>query len=278
MTKTKSKPEPSIEPYAIRYQFIEVTAAASHVGKTLTATFITALLRSVGIPVLLARIESKAARLTSTADLDIDSEDFGQAARLPGGEAAILRPVYDALQKAPQDKRVIIVDWAGGFVDYRNKILAATRFDERLADLGLQGISLVVTTSQADRMRQAADVLTHTRLITPQLDRAVVLNRRLGAFNFVPGSAERSAFDALQKAAEGDPAIRIPAVAGESWKSCENAGLSMREVIELNLPELAKRLSEDLWVASAVQVQVLAWWTAAEKEVLKVLGRKNGAG
>jgi hypothetical protein len=51
---------------------------------------------------------------------------------------------------------------------------------------------------------------THTRLITPQLDRAVVLNRRLGAFNFVPGSAERSAFDALQKAAEGDPAIRSP--------------------------------------------------------------------
>jgi uncharacterized protein (DUF736 family) len=99
----------------------------------------------------------------------------------------------------------------------------------------------------------------------------------LGSFTFVPGSAERSVFDTLQKAAEGDPTIRIPAVAGESWKSCENAGLSMREVIELNLPELAKRLSEGLWMASAVQVQVLAWWTAAEKEVLKVLGRKNGA-
>lgn len=181
------------------------------------------------------------------------------------------------LQKAAHDKSVVIIDWAGGLADYRGRIMAATRFDERLTALGMKGISLVVTTSQADRMRQAAEVLAQTRAITPKLDRAVVLNRRFGAFQFVEGSAERSAFDALQKAANGDPAIRIPAVTGESWKACESAGLSMREVIELELEDLAKRLSEDTFVASAVQLQVITWWATAEKEVLKVLGRKNGA-
>src|SRR5258708_39224227 len=108
MTKTNPKPASSAHADAIRYQFIEVTASASHVGKTLTATFIATLLRSVGLRVLLVRIESKAARLSSAADLDIDSEDFGQAARLPGGEAAILRPLYEVLQKAAQDTCVVV--------------------------------------------------------------------------------------------------------------------------------------------------------------------------
>src|ERR1700730_15347597 len=68
----------------------------------------------------------------------------------------------------------------------------------------------ILETSLADHTHSAAmgtkmHCPTHTRLITPQFDRAVFLNRRLGAFDFVPGSAERSAFDALQKAAEGDP-------------------------------------------------------------------------
>src|ERR1700754_1641745 len=96
------------------YRFIELVSTASHVGKSMLAMFLLQLLRQFGLPVALVRIESKAAR-SGVGDIHIDSEDFAGAARLPGGEVAVLRPLYDRLQKASQDasKPIIIVDWGG---------------------------------------------------------------------------------------------------------------------------------------------------------------------
>ena len=178
--------------FALTYRFIEFVSTASHVGKSMLSTFVALLLRQLGHKVLLVRIESKAVR-SAFADIHIDSEDFAGAARLPGGEVAVLRPLYDALQKAVQDdaKPVVIVDWAGGLSAHRAKIHAATRFDDRLADIGMRGRTMVLTTSLSDRMRQAAELIAQTRTITPALDVALVLNHRVGNFRFVEGSDER---------------------------------------------------------------------------------------
>jgi hypothetical protein len=157
---------------------------------------------------------------------------------------AVLRPLYDALQKAAQDdtRPVVIVDWAGGLSSHRAKIFAATRFDDRLADVGMRGRTMVLTTSLSDRMRQAADLIAQTRTITPGLDVALVLNHRVGPFRFVEGSDERQIRENILKAAKGCPVINIPPITGETWKVCEAAGLSMTDTIELPLHELAQRL------------------------------------
>jgi hypothetical protein len=265
--------------FALIYHFAEFVSTASHVGKTMLSTFVALLLRQLGHKVLLIRIESKAVR-SADADIHIASEDFADAARLPGAEVAVLRPLYGALQKAAKDdaKPVVIVDWAGGLSSHRAKIYAATRFDDRLADVGMRGLTVVVTTSLSDRMRQAAELVTQTRTITPNLDVALALNYRVGPFRFIEGSDERRIFQGLQKAAKGLSVIKIPAIAGETWKTCEAAGLTMIDTVEMPLRELEKRLGgEDAWLASAFQMQVAAWWQSSEREMLRALGATNVA-
>jgi hypothetical protein len=237
------------------------------------------LLRQLGYRVVLIRIESKGAR-SPLADIHIASEDFADAARLPGGEVAVLRPVYDALQKAAQDREepIVIVDWGGGLAGHRAKIFAATRFDDRLSEVGMRGLTVVVTTSLSDRMRQACELVAQTRTITPTLDVALALNFRVGRFRFVERSDERQIFDALQQAAKGLPVINIPAVTGETWKTCEAAGLSMIDTIEMPLRDVAQRLGgENAWLASAFQMQLSAWWKSAEREMLRALGGAGAA-
>lgn len=265
--------------FALTYRFVEFIATASHVGKSLMSTFVALLLRQLGQKVVLVRIESKAVRSTD-GDIHIGSEDFADAARLPGAEAAVLRPLYNALKVAAKDeaKPVVIVDWAGGLSLHRAKIYAATRFDDRLTAVGMRGLAVVVTTNLADRMRQATELVTQTRTITPELDVALALNYRVGPFRFVEGSEERRIFQGLQKAARGLSVINIPAIPGETWKTCEAAGLTMTDTIELPLPELEQRLGgENEWMASAYQMHMRSWWLRAEREMLQVLGGANAA-
>jgi len=261
------------------FDFIEFFSMGSHVGKSMFTTYLAALLRSLGIDVVIVRIESKAAR-SKDADIFIDSEDFAASARLPGGEVALLRPVYDALRSAAekQIRPLIMLDWGGGLSEYRAKIYAATRFDDRLADHKLRGLSIVVTTSLVDRMRHASELIEQTRILTPGLDRALLLNSRVGKFAFVKGTEEHRIFSDLQEAAKGARIIRIPAITGETWQSCEAAGLSMVDTIKLPLPELAQRLGEDdPFSACAYQMQVATWWQKAEREFLKALVASDAA-
>lgn len=140
----------------------------------------------------------------------------------------------------------------------------------------MRGLSLVATTNQVDRMQDATSLLTQTGIVAPGLDRALLLNQRHGTFSFPAGSAECDAFEALERAAKGLPVLRLPSVRGESWQACENAGLTMRETIELDLTELVRRLRGNPYVIAAIQSQVAAWWTIAEKEVLGILEAKDG--
>jgi hypothetical protein len=265
--------------FALIYRFAEFISTASHVGKSLMSTFVALLLRQLGHKVVLVRIESKAVRSTD-ADIHIASEDFADAARLPGAEAAVLKPLYNNLKVAAKDdaKPIVIVDWAGGLSLHRAKIYAATRFDDRLTDVGMRGLTVVVTTSLSDRMRQAAELVTQTRTITPELDVALALNYRVGPFRFIEGSEERRIFQGLQSAAKGLSVIKFPAIPGETWKTCEAAGLTMTDTIDLPLPELEKRLSgEDEWMASAYQMHMRSWWQSSEREMLRALGEANAA-
>jgi hypothetical protein len=130
---------------ALQYDLIEYFSVASHVGKSMFATYTAALLRKVvGIDVVIVRIESKAAR-SKEADICINSEDFAASARLPGGEVALLRPLFDLLESLAQKqiRPVIIVDWGGGLAEHRAKIWASTRLDARLADFNMRGLSSI---------------------------------------------------------------------------------------------------------------------------------------
>ena len=71
--------------------------------------------------------------------------------------------------------------------------------------------------------------------------------------------------------------MKIDAVAGESWKMCDDSNLTMAEVIAMAIPELAARLREDEFIATAAQTQVAAWWESTEAEMLRTLALRDGA-
>jgi hypothetical protein len=268
----KNKPaQRSSVQFPLRYRVFELTAAGTAVGKSLTAIFLAALLRMAGYSVCLVRIESRAANRQG-ADLMVDAEDFSQSARLPGASAAVLRPLFLALQQAAgSENSIVIIDWGGGLTSYRNEAFTATRFDERLAAWGMRGLSIVPTTSAVDRMEQAAEVLAKTALVVPGMDRLLILNRRLADFSFVTGSADRRAYEKLRAASEGIPTIEIPAVAGESLKTCEDAGLAMRDVIAADVAQLARQLGEIEPIAAAIQSHIAAWWAASERQLMNII-------
>jgi hypothetical protein len=279
--KQDSKPKPSaasahsstaavVPHFACRYGFFECIAPGTAVGKSLTANFIAALLRSAGYKVTSVKIESRYADRRG-ADVLIDAEDFSQSARLPGAAAGVLRPLFSILERAKATDTIVVLDWGGGLASYRNEAYAAVRFDDRLAAWGVPGLTIVPTTSSVDRMKQAADVIAKSALVAPGIDRLLLLNRRLGPFVFMSGTAERKAYDDLRAMAAGVPTIEIPAVAGESLKSCDDANLSMREVLGMKVDALAGRLGEMEPIAAAIQRHVAAWWEASEANMRSVI-------
>jgi hypothetical protein len=263
------------------YHFIEFCSVASHVGKSTFAEFTAQLLGQFAIPIKFIRIESRAARSRQSGDVvHIDTENFAAAAKLAGAEAAVLRPVFEIMEEAALDEArpVIVLDWGGGLSQLRAQIYAATQFDAQLSDLGMRGLSVIMTNSLTDRMAQARELIELTRDIVPCMDVALLLNRRAGGFGFVDGTEEKRVFRDLMKSAKGLPVIKVPAVAGESWQACQAAGLTMHEVINMEPAALRRRFgSENRCLVRAFQLHVAAFWKVAESEMLQVLAGANAA-
>jgi len=261
--------------FVTTYRFLEFVSVASHVGKSTLADFTAQLLGQFGVPIRFIRIESRAARSRQSGDVvHIDTENFAAAARLAGAEAAVLRPVFEIMEEAALDEArpVIVLDWGGGLSQLRAQIYAATQFDAQLSDLGMRGLSVVMTNSLTDRMAQARELIELTRDIVPGMDIALLLNRRTGNFGFVDGTEEKRVFRDLMKAAKGLPVIKMPAVAGESWQACAAAGLTMHEVINMEPAALRRRFgSENRCLVRAFQLHVATFWKVAESEMLQVL-------
>jgi hypothetical protein len=173
---------------------------------------------------------------------------------------------------------VLIVDWASGLVRNRLEILAATRFDERLAAQKMSGLTLVVTTNATDRMAQAANHLDLLAKVAPGLQRGLVLNCRDGDFDFAAGSEQKRVLDTLLAAAAAGAVITIPQIHGGCWKLCREAGYTMPQAMRAQPAELARRLGIDEFTATACITEIEAWWQLSEVAISRpgALGCRGG--
>src|SRR5665213_3306057 len=136
---------------------IEFTADATGVGKTLAAWRTRYHCDLAGIATTMVRIETRGvAQRLRRGDIFIPVENFAQAAQRPGGIAGVLAPLSAAIANVAHRRSVVIVDWAGGLAQHHVAHLVATHFDEQLTELGVTGLSFVVTTNRTEQMRQAA--------------------------------------------------------------------------------------------------------------------------
>jgi hypothetical protein len=252
---------------------VEFTADGTGVGKSFSAWRTRYHYELAGIPTTLVRIESRGVeKALRKTDIFIPVESFAQAGRMPGGLAGVLQPLFATVASATKTKSAVIIDWAGGLARHRAEILAATRFDERLAELDVIGLSFVVTTNGTDRMKQAAENLRTVKQAAPGLLRCLLLNKRFGGFSFIAGSDPAAVYrDLLKAAQDGCGTVTLPAIAGESWKYCEDAGLTLPQVMSFTSGEIAKRTGLDAFTATACATEVAAFWDLSEKELSRVL-------
>jgi hypothetical protein len=190
---------------------------------------------------------------------------------LPGGLVGVLQPLYLKIEKAAETHSIVIVDWAGGQAQARLEALAATQFDERLAELDLVGLAVIVSTCAIEKMDQASNNLLRTREVAPGLQRALLLNARGGAFEFIPGSAAAIAYKSLLKSAQGASIIRFPPIEGESWQECQQAGLSMPQVIKSKPAEVAAKTGMNRFTAAACRNEIAAWYLRTKASINQVL-------
>lgn len=246
---------------------IEFSAHGTGVGKTIAAHRTRHHLDKAGVKNVLVTIESRAVlphRKLRGSDVFISTEDFKLAREMPGGLPALLRPMYLAIAEAAREGSVVIIDWPGGAAHVRLEAMAATRFGQRIRELGISCISVIVTTASLDRMKQATENLLSTAEVAPGIRRGLLLNERAGKFEFIAGTALGDAFKDLMVAAEGAEIIRFGSIVGESWQACEAAGLSFEAVLRATAAHIADATRLDLFTAAATQTEVLTWWDATK--------------
>jgi len=253
--------------------YVEFSADGTGVGKTLLSWRTRYLYASAGVRTIMVRLETRGVqKQLHPGDVFIPVEDFTQASSVAGGIAGVLGPLYGAIKEAAAFNGVVIVDWAGGLAAHRAEMMASTRFAERLAGMGVTGLSCVVTTNATDRMRQAAENLKTLQAVAPGIDRCLVRNERLGGFDFIAGSGQAKVHAELMRTARaGGKVITIPAIAGDSWKICEDAGLALTDVIKLDPAAVAARIGTDDFIAAACITETAAWWEATQQEFNRVL-------
>jgi hypothetical protein len=253
---------------------IEFSADATGVGKTTAAWRLRHHCDRHGVKTMMVTIESRGVTHSQAhrqQDVIIATEDFKRAAELPGGLAGVLQPLYDTIEKAAETDSVVIVDWAGGQAQARLEALAATQFDERLAELDLVGMAVIVTSCAVEKMVQASNNMLRTREVAPGLQRALLLNERWGDFKFIHGSAAAAAYKSLMKTAQDSSIIRFPSIAGESWQECQQAGLTMPQVINSKPSEIAAKTGMNRFTAAACRNEVAAWFIRTETSLNQVL-------
>jgi hypothetical protein len=247
--------------------FIEFFADATGVGKSFAAWRTRYHFEQAGIRTTLVRIETRGvAQRLRAGDIFIPVEDFALAAQRPGGIVGVLAPLSETIARAARTRSVVIADWAGGLAQHHAAHLIATHFDERLAELGVTGLSFVVTTNRTEQMRQSAENLGMLATTAPGLHRCLLLNARFGGFAFPRGSRPAAVYRDLSRAAENNCAtITLPAVVGDSWKYCEDANLRMAEVVRSTPAELAKATGLDPFTAAACVTEIAAFWDLSEQ-------------
>jgi hypothetical protein len=253
--------------------FVEFFADATGVGKSFAAWRARYHFEQAGIKTTLVRVETRGvAQRLRAGDIFVPVEDFAQAGQRPGGLVGVLAPLSAAIGRLANTRRaVVIADWAGGLAQHHAAHLAATQFDKRLAELGVTGISFVATTNRTEQMRQAAEILRMLATTAPGLHRGLLLNDRFGGFSFPTGSRPAAVYRDLVKAAQDNCAvITLPAVVGESWKYCEDAGLRMPEVVRSTPAAFAKATGLDPFTAAACVTEVAAFWELSEQALNRV--------
>jgi hypothetical protein len=217
---------------------LEVTADATHQGKTLVAHRLREHCEDAGIPVAVVRIESQRnvlPEMMRAGDVLIPSERFAAADSLPGGVAGVMRPAFVKVEEMARQGGVTIWDWAGGLGEHRLEIMVTTALSATLDRMGIRGVSVVVTTPVAACMAQARQILDRTAEVAPSMLRVLVLNAngRSGGFAFMDATEELGLLDAIETDASLAAVLHIPKVMGDSLAALRALKLGVRELIQI---------------------------------------------
>lgn len=245
--------------------FVEIVGQGSGMGKSLLADRVRDFLRGASVPTHLIRIESDRLDLgLREGDIHIPSEQFARAADMKGGLAGVVQPVFTAILGLEQDGGAVVVDWASGLSNHREKIAAATMLDHELATSGISHICLVVTTRDPDRMNEALALIRRHRAELPSAKIILALNAYGGDFDFALRSEQGDIYMRLLEEAGRENVWRVPVVEGLSLQTVAVLGKNLPEIIASNPREVAEKLKLDRYIANTCLSYIAAFHMATE--------------
>jgi len=280
MTTSKKKADARPPVHFHGADLVEVVADGTSVGKSTLAGRLCHLFREAGRPVTLVRIETGRRQTAETGaankEVYIRTEEFATAAARMGGLTGVLTPLWDEILDIPRSGGAVVVDWAGGSSTHRLDVLASTGFDTTLAGLGVRGLSMVLTTSSTESMRQAGAYLSGIETVAPGLQRALVQSGRSGNFDFPVGSEQAEGLARLHDKAGQIPIAAIPNVAGRALEACADAGLDVASAMMMEPDALARRLGIDQFRARACATELAVWWRHTGRTLARIAERADG--
>lgn len=249
-------------------QLISIHAERGRIGKTLVAGRIRDLFEEMGLPVHVIRIESRNAGPASRPDVEtIFIEDLNDARDRQGGASSAMDPLWTHLdtENAGDIPGAIILDWQAGASELRREIMASTSLSAFATQLGITGVAVTVTTSDAGIMRQATEDLTWDSDGVPEFDRVLILNEVSGRFAFPRNTESHLAYIAMLEACRGALTVTVPLIGAGAWLPFETARISMRDAIVRDARDLAPIIGMRRWSTQACKTHLDAWFMATDE-------------
>lgn len=213
-------------------------------------------------------------RVTTVAPARLDD-----LRRDPGAIVTAFDPLYAAIERALEDRTLLIVDIGGPQQMLVEEYCALVDLDADLVEAGAEAVWLTPATAEPEAMRGAVRTARAIGRVLPSAGRKIVLNGRDGPFRFYPGSpADLVWREGLEPICRESGALRLPAIAPGSWLPFEAAGRRFIDVVAAEIADIQAWTGRSRPAAKVLRGDVAAFLAYASDAFATVAGRQGDDG
>ncbi|RIK83373.1 MAG: hypothetical protein DCC69_14455 [Hyphomicrobiales bacterium] len=213
-------------------------------------------------------------RVTTVAPARLDD-----LRRDPGAIVTAFDPLYAAIERALEDRTLLIVDIGGPQQMLVEEYCALVDLDADLVEAGAEAVWLTPATAEPEAMRGAVRTARAIGRVLPSAGRKIVLNGRDGPFRFYPGSpADLVWREGLEPTCRQAGAVKLPAIAPGSWLPFEAAGKRFVDVVAAEIASIQAWTGRSRPAAKVLRGDVAAFLAHASSAFAGIVAPNGGDG
>jgi hypothetical protein len=248
-----------------------VAGANTGLGKTTIANGIAAFFEAAGVPVRIARIETKARqREFASTDRFIDLDRAGEATHLVGAEAALLDEVWLDIMGAITHGEVVVIDCGAGAHRLVLAAAAATGLDRLIVAKDARCSLVVVTTPDAESARQALELIADSRVRMAAADVILAVNQTNPGQPPGADTPQARAFAKAISRLSGVRRLEIPYARAQALAAFAESGRSILTILRATDQQLTRWSGRGELASLAAQAHLAAWFRAVSDQLIRV--------